>query len=319
MASKTLALVLLFQLLVNTGAFASLGSSQGARHATQLQSYLESLGQPGAVASFAPPAPAAAAPVANGNVAPASPFPYVPLSDFAVSNLESKGPRATADWGTPADATAKLGNYGCLSGGTWFCTEGGWPSPNEKAHTEVFYVLSGFGSLDDADGARHYFGPGDTVIIPKGHTGRWDVNQAIHKVWAVNAHEQIEDKSPIIRVQVDHYNSFASELLSPVENGYDPLYGTTAPVTGSVAPSAKTFYNVGPTQVGVWSSRERGSFAVQSGKASWIYILEGVAYITMGRESRRCVAGDSVLLPAGWSGHVDVVEPVKKLWTTAAV
>jgi uncharacterized cupin superfamily protein len=46
--------------------------------------------------------------------------------------------------------------------------------------------LEGYGSLDDADGVRHYFGPGDNVIIPKGHTGRWDVNQPIRKVWAVN-------------------------------------------------------------------------------------------------------------------------------------
>jgi len=33
---------------------------------------------------------------------------------------------------------------------------------------------------------EHYFGPGDNVIIPKGHTGRWDVYEPIHKVWAVN-------------------------------------------------------------------------------------------------------------------------------------
>ncbi|KAL9180666.1 hypothetical protein ACHAXT_011119 [Thalassiosira profunda] len=30
-----------------------------------------------------------------------------------------------------------------------------------------------------------------------------------------------------------------------------------------------------------------------------------------------CVAGDTVMLPAGWSGYVDVVEPVKKVFTVA--
>merc|ERR1712087_1101615 len=131
---------------------------------------------------------------------------------------------------------------------------GGWASPNGKAVTEVFYVLEGHGMLGDADGAKHFFGPGDMVIIPKGHTGRWDVNGPIHKVWAVNAHDNIEESGPIIRVQVDHYKDFAPHCLSGERkmgtyasntSASDPLYGNT----GSVPSASNTFYDVGPTKV----------------------------------------------------------------------
>ena len=118
---------------------------------------------------------------------------HAPLDYFGLDKLVSKGPRATKDWGSPQDATRKLADDGTLRGGSWFCSEGGWPSPNQKAATEIFFVLEGHGMLGDSDGAKHYFGPGDTVIIPKGHSGRWDVHTPIHKIWAVNAHEFIEE------------------------------------------------------------------------------------------------------------------------------
>ena len=99
-------------------------------------------------------------------------FVHAPLDYFAFDNLSSKGPRATFDWGEPQDWSRKLADDGVFRGGTWYCTEGGWESPNGKAVTEVFYMLEGHGMLGDSDGTKHYFGPGDMVIIPKGHTGK---------------------------------------------------------------------------------------------------------------------------------------------------
>ena len=134
-----------------------------ARSSTALASYLDSLTgaqangatfptayQPGAPAAATPPAPAAES----------TGLCHVPLDYFAFDNLSSKGPRATFDWGTPQDWSRKLADDGVFRAGTWYCTEGGWPSPNGKAVTEVFYVLEGHGMLGDADGAKHFFGPG---------------------------------------------------------------------------------------------------------------------------------------------------------------
>ena len=286
----------------------TLASSPNPRINALTASYLESL-QTAAPLQQVNGVPAEASVVPSERI-----FSHAPMSYFEMDKLVSKGPRATFDWGTPQDWSRKFADDGAFGAGAWYCTEGGWPSPNGKGVTEIFYVLEGHGSLGDADGVTHYFGPGDMVIIPKGHTGRWDVNQPIHKVWAVNAHDKIEERSSPIRVQVDHYNNFAAHHLTETSDR-DPLYKSTAPVSSS----SNTFYDVGPTKVGVWAC-ERGSFPVSSGSRAWFYMLEGVLFITdnASGDSKRCVAGDTVMLPEGWSGFVDVIEPAKKVWTTAA-
>ena len=96
-------------------------------------------------------------------------FMHAPLSYFDVSLLTSKGPRKGADIGEPHDATRKFADLGTtLRSGSWWCAAGGWPSMTPRATTEIFFVLTGHGCLTDADGQRHFFGPGDTVILPKG-------------------------------------------------------------------------------------------------------------------------------------------------------
>ena len=145
------------------------------------------------------------------------------------------------------------------------------------------------------------------------YRGRWDVNTPIHKVWAVNAHENIEESGPIIRVQIDHYKDFAPHCLSDT-SANDPLYGST----GNVKSASHTFYNVLPTQVGVWTC-DVGTFEVVYGERQWFHVLEGTMFITDSSDgtSKRCIPGDTVMLPMGWSGYVDVVEPVKKVFTVA--
>ena len=151
-----------------SGAFAP-SAPLTARSSSSLASYLDTLsGQqpngayappPYQVSSAPPPPPAASSGKSTG-------FCHVPLEYFAFDNLSSKGPRASYDWGTPQDWSRQLADDGVFSAGSWYCSEGGWPSPNGKAVTEVFYVLDGHGMLGDSDGAKHFFGPGDTVIIP---------------------------------------------------------------------------------------------------------------------------------------------------------
>jgi uncharacterized cupin superfamily protein len=145
------------------------------RSLTSLPSYLDSLSSNTNPSN--PPPPEAT----DVTSTLAQSFYHAPKSYFSLSNLRSKGARA-ADVGTPHDATRPLADIGLTSAGSWSCTAGGWPSPNPKGHTEIFYVWDGHGCLTDHDGVQHYFGPGDTVIIPKGHTGRWDVLADMHKV-----------------------------------------------------------------------------------------------------------------------------------------
>jgi uncharacterized cupin superfamily protein len=47
-------------------------------------------------------------------------------------------------------------------------------------------------------------------------------------------------------------------------------------------------------------------------------VLEGVFFLTNADGiARRCVVGDTVVLPKGWTGKWDVIETVKKLWMVA--
>lgn len=322
----------------SSSAFQPAGSNaQRMRETCLSNAYLDQLSSVGVEQDFGsyapavPTAPAAAgaagAPVAVPETDPSTTtggggggIHHAPIDYFGLDKLASKGPRATKDWGSPQDGTRKLADDGTLRGGSWFCSEGGWPSPNQKAHTEIFFVLAGHGMLGDSDGAKHYFGPGDTVIIPKGHTGRWDVYTPIHKIWAVNAHEFIEeDLSMPIRVRVDGYHTFAPHLLTPVRGGLDagadPVYGSD-----SESIAYKTFYDIGPTSVGVWTSRPASiEVSTPLERKSFFHMLEGVLYVhdAATGSSQRCGPGDTVMLPSGFTGYVDVIEPAKKLFTTA--
>lgn len=236
-------------------------------------------------------------------------FSHAPISYFAIDNLTSKGPRKNADVGQPHDATRPLTKVGAISAGSWWCAEGGWPSPVQRVTTEIFFVLKGHGCLTDWDGRRHYFGPGDTVILPKGWSGRWDIMEAIHKVWFVHDHPHIEETSHPIRVVVRPYSSFAPQHLQSQGVRTDASHGS--PSTASC-----TIYNVGPTQVGCWTCTP-GSFpVVDRANTECFHVLEGVFFLTNAADgtAQRCQAGDTVVLPKGWSGYWDVIETVRKLW-----
>lgn len=236
-------------------------------------------------------------------------FWHAPCSYFAINKLVSKGHRKNADVGQPHDATRPLATSGPLSSGSWWCAAGGWPSPALRTTTEIFHVLEGRACVTDLDGMPHYFGPGDTVILPKGWSGRWDIMEPIHKIWFVHDHPNIELTSYPIRAIVTPYNNFAAHHLEPDGVRPDATHGTS-PRTAS-----RTIYEVGPTDVGCWTCTA-GSFPSKVRTTTeCFHVLEGVFFLTnKDGSARRCVAGDTIVLPIGWSGHWDVIETVKKIW-----
>jgi len=304
-----------------SGQYRTTGSALSVSYLDQLSSGASSPEEkwgswaPTASEQPAAPVPIAATPAQETDPSIGGGIHHAPLDYFGLDKLVSKGPRATKDWGSPQDASRKLADDGTLGVGSWFCSEGGWPSPNQKGATEIFFVLEGHGMLGDSDGAKHYFGPGDTVIIPKGHTGRWDVHTPMHKIWAVNSHDAIEeDQSLPIRVRVDGYHTFAPHLLTTNNMGFDPVYGSDS---DSIA--YNTFYDIGPTSVGVWTSQPASIVvATPLERKTFFQMLEGALYVhdASTGTSQRCVVGDSVMLPSGFTGYIDVIEPVKKLFTT---
>jgi len=233
-------------------------------------------------------------------------FYHAPLSFFALDRLTPKGPRKNADVGDPADATRALAKFGSASAGSWHCTEGGWDSPAKRGTTEVFYVLVGEGCVTDIDGTKHAFGAGDTVVLPKGWSGRWDVTKAIHKVWIVHDHPDVEDAANPIRAVV-------SPTKAPTE-----LSAQANAIHGLPESAIHQIYDVGPTTAGFWASSP-GSFRFDRSTTEWLHVLEGTFFLTNADGSaQRCTAGDTVLLPKGWCGLADVIETVKAVSATAS-
>mmetsp|Transcript_31709 Transcript_31709/g.104928 ORF Transcript_31709/g.104928 Transcript_31709/m.104928 type:complete len:129 (-) Transcript_31709:123-509(-) len=72
-----------------------------------------------------------------------------------------------------------------------------------------------------------------------------------------------------------------------------------------VAPLAPGSVAVSAAEAGFWSSAT----------AKFLWILDGVLFLTNADgSSRRCVAGDTAVLPAGWTGLVDTVQPARVVW-----
>ena len=164
-------------------------------------------------------------------------------------------------------------------------------------------MLAGEGSVDDADGTRHRFGAGDLVTLPRGWSGRWDVTSAetLHKVWVVHAHAEISGAST------------AAVVTTPIPPSAKPSGGWFGRSGDASRVAAhKVVYDVGDTTVSVWSAPP-GSTTQQGGATiQTFHVLEGVAFVTNDDGTAyRCAAGDTVVLPAGWSGSWDIVEELK--------
>ena len=222
-------------------------------------------------------------------------FSHATSAYFAIDKLKAKGPRKNADVGQPHDSSRPLSTTGgSISAGAWWCAEGGWPSPTPRVTTEVFYVLDGHACVTDMDGTRHFMGPGDLVILPKGWSGRWNVMDDIHKVWFVIDQPEVDSSSSSSKKAiVQKYKDFAGSQTY-LDNGYVGVGCSTCspgsfPVTGNSLSNTDAFL-----------------------------VLEGVFFLTnLDGTSRRCTVGDTVVLLKGWTGHCDILEPMKRLWVVA--
>lgn len=247
-------------------------------------------------------------------------FVREPVSHFALELLAAKGSRRASgslvDVGEPhdfsrplaTDADGKVMKWNGASVGSWACTPGGWDSPKLRPTTETFLVIDGAGSVTDVDGMIHHFGAGDVVVLPKHWSGRWDISEQIHKIWVVHDHPDVAGAADgVVRAVVASVPQMRPEDM--------PLPLVQRALHDAPAHLATTVYDVGPTRVGFLSCAP-GSFVVSERlTAECFFVVDGVFFLTNPDGSAcRCVAGDTVVLPKGWAGRWDIVEPVTKVW-----
>lgn len=106
------------------------------------------------------------------------------IVDAADTVLEKSGRREGADKGDPQISVRVLHDEGSVEVGIWECTPGGWPIVN-RGDSEMVTIVSGKGVLTDADGKERHLGPGTSVILPKGWTGRWDISETVRKIYVI--------------------------------------------------------------------------------------------------------------------------------------
>ena len=106
-----------------------------------------------------------------------------------------------------------------------------------------------------------------------------------------------------IRAGVTRYEKFMSpQYLSPLEGG--------------PGASSRLIYSAGPTTIGTVMLAP-GSSIKTCHDAECFHLVEGILFLTpTDGKPQRCVAGDTVVLPRGWTGHHDVVERTTMLWVS---
>lgn len=98
--------------------------------------------------------------------------------------LVPAGQRAGADQGDPQIALREISDMDGISVGVWQCEPGGWPVI-DRPDTEVATILSGSGRITDADGRVTRIAAGSVITLPKGWTGRWDIEETTRKVYVI--------------------------------------------------------------------------------------------------------------------------------------
>ncbi len=96
--------------------------------------------------------------------------------------LEPAGPRIGADVGEPMMSARVLHAHGAVEVGVWECTPGGWAIVR-RGNTETVHVLGGAGTITDVDGTVRVLGPGVTLVLPLGWSGRWDITETLRKLY----------------------------------------------------------------------------------------------------------------------------------------
>ena len=111
-------------------------------------------------------------------------FSHYTPADLMTRELDDWGPRHGADVGEPAMSGVVLhtdDELG-LEVGIWACTPGGW-SITDRSDSETVHIMAGRCRLTDTDGTSRELGPGDTALLPRGWSGRWDIIEPLRKFY----------------------------------------------------------------------------------------------------------------------------------------
>lgn len=74
---------------------------------------------------------------------------------------------------------------GTLDIGLWECMPGRF-SADRSQSTEFCYFLAGRIVMTEQDGTRHELGAGDTILLPQGWKGVWEIVEHTRKLYVIH-------------------------------------------------------------------------------------------------------------------------------------
>jgi uncharacterized cupin superfamily protein len=116
------------------------------------------------------------------------------MNETAPTALVLHGPvtdRKLEDWGPLEEATdgamqtsgVTLWEKDGSETGVWECTPG--PSRWQLDTNEFVHVLAGTMTVTEDGGHPVEVGPGDTLLLPKGWSGTWEIHETIRKLYVI--------------------------------------------------------------------------------------------------------------------------------------
>lgn len=105
------------------------------------------------------------------------------ITDAAAMALPTPVAHPTPLAGYPASSLFAMYEDAGHQVGVWEGTPGEFPS-DHRGYVEFCYVLEGEADAIGDDGVVWTVGPGTTLLIPDGWTGRWVVRSTFRKVFA---------------------------------------------------------------------------------------------------------------------------------------
>jgi uncharacterized cupin superfamily protein len=107
---------------------------------------------------------------------------FVP--DSAAAALPASVPHPNPLAGNPAAALLAMYDDTQHQMGIWESSPGEFPS-DHTGYVEFCHVLEGEADVIGDDGTAWSVGPGSSLVIPDGWTGRWVVRSTVRKVFAI--------------------------------------------------------------------------------------------------------------------------------------
>ena len=107
---------------------------------------------------------------------------HLPAAGHA--GLGAFAPKATALTEGMAEATLELWSADSLEVGVWEATPGTFTAVRDGYH-EVCQILAGSVTITPEGGSAVRVGTGDTVVMPAGWKGLWEIHETVRKTYVV--------------------------------------------------------------------------------------------------------------------------------------